>query len=166
MATTSEPTHCNYWSPLTHSLCSATHEATAMRSLLTTTRESSHSKEDPAQPKEKKNRRDCKRISWNHRAVLTLFIQLRKTAVVGKGLVKTTIFSAILRPIKRWIRFHGPSHQIHEESDTGNAVVAKQPRRVLRVLKEVSSFYLHIGPSENMGHKFPTFKGWFFRCKI
>ena len=32
-ATTTEPTYCNYWSPHTWSLCSATRELTTMRSL-------------------------------------------------------------------------------------------------------------------------------------
>ena len=102
MATTSEPTHCNYWSPLTHSLCSATHEAAAMRRLLTTTRESPRTARK-AQHSRRKRRTEGTVKGYREiiERVLTLFIQWRKTAVVGKGLVKTTIFSAILRPTKR-----------------------------------------------------------------
>ena len=44
-----------------------------------------------------------------------------------------------------------PATKSMKRKETGNAAVAKQPRRVLRVLKEVSSFYLHIGPSEKYG---------------
>ena len=102
-ATTSEPTHWDCWRPLTYSLSSATNEAPAVSSLHTTVRDSAHTPRKAQHSRRKnKNSRDCKRTSWNQRLrLLTLFIQLRKTAVMRKGLVKTTIFSAILRPIKR-----------------------------------------------------------------
>ena len=44
-----------------------------------------------------------------------------------------------------------PATKSMKRKETGNAVVAKQPRQVLPVLKEFSSSYLHIGPSEKCG---------------
>lgn len=122
-----------------------------MRSLLTTTRKSSHSKEDPAQPKERRTEGTVKGYHEIIERVLTLFIQLRKTAIVGKGLVKTTHLLSHFKAHQEESDSMDPATKSMKRKDTGNAVVAKQPRRVLRVLKEVSSFYLHIGPSEKYG---------------
>ena len=44
-----------------------------------------------------------------------------------------------------------PAAESMTRKETGNEVVAKQPRWVLPILKEFSLLYLHIGPSEKCG---------------
>ena len=151
MATTSEPTHCNYLSPLTHSICSATHEAAAMRSLLTTksprtARKTQHSR------RKRRTEGTVKGYREIIERVLTLFIQLRKTAVMGKGLVKTTIFSAILRPIKRnqipWTQPPNP----WRERTLGMQWLQSSPGGYFVFSKRSLHSICTLGHQKNMGH--------------
>ena len=116
-------------------------------------RKPSHGKKTQHSQRKNRNRRDCKRTSWNHRmSLLTLFIQLRKTAVMGKGLVKTTIFSAILRPIKRnqipWIQPPNP----RRERRLGMQWLQSSPGRYFPFSKSSLHPICTLGHQKNVGH--------------